>query len=102
MGRNVSGEGYQEISLQNECVRKGIVLHELMHTLGFYHEQGRYDRDKFVEIFWENIIDGKQLIYSAGVVSKNESCRNVYHHIMKIRTQSKLYKQNYSQMILVI
>ena len=55
MGRNVSGEGYQEISLQNECVRKGIVLHELMHTLGFYHEQGRYDRDKFVEIIITHI-----------------------------------------------
>ena len=77
MGRNVSVEGYQEVSLQKGCLRKGIILHELMHTLGFYHEQGRYDRDKYVEIFWENIIDGKQLIHYTGSVSKNESCGNV-------------------------
>ncbi|OWA52623.1 putative Acidic mammalian chitinase [Hypsibius exemplaris] len=33
----------------------GIAQHELMHALGFYHEQARADRDDFVEINFDNI-----------------------------------------------
>ena len=46
------------MSLGPECLQTSIVLHELLHALGFWHEQSRPDRDQYVEIFWENIKQG--------------------------------------------
>uniref|UniRef100_A0AC35FMV6 Metalloendopeptidase n=1 Tax=Panagrolaimus sp. PS1159 TaxID=55785 RepID=A0AC35FMV6_9BILA len=37
------------------CVEHDIVVHELMHTLGLWHEHMRADRDKFIKVHYENI-----------------------------------------------
>ncbi|MBF0208189.1 MAG: M12 family metallopeptidase [Oligoflexia bacterium] len=50
--------GIQPIYLKEECSTQNI-LHEIMHALGFIHEQSRPDRDSFVEVVWENIEEGK-------------------------------------------
>jgi hypothetical protein len=46
--------GMQPIWIGSECSPADIA-HELMHVLGFIHEQNRTDRDHFVEILWDNI-----------------------------------------------
>ena len=51
----------QEISIGSGCEYKGVVMHELLHALGFYHEQSRYDRDDFVKILFENVQAGKNI-----------------------------------------
>jgi len=39
------------ISIQGPgCMYTTTILHEIMHTLGFYHEQARSDRNKYVDI----------------------------------------------------
>ncbi|RXG53710.1 Astacin-like metalloendopeptidase [Armadillidium vulgare] len=51
--------GAQMVNFTKWCYMKlGHVLHELLHVLGFYHEQCRIDRDNFVAIISENIIQG--------------------------------------------
>ncbi|XP_057316011.1 hatching enzyme 1.2-like isoform X2 [Hydractinia symbiolongicarpus] len=48
--------GQNRISLQGPgCFQKGVIIHEVMHNLGFYHEQSRPDRDKYIRILWNNI-----------------------------------------------
>ncbi|XP_077864429.1 kielin/chordin-like protein [Saccoglossus kowalevskii] len=52
--------GIQTLYLGQGCVYTGIIQHEFLHALGFWHEQSRYDRDNYVEINWDNIIEGKE------------------------------------------
>ncbi|XP_049546486.1 hatching enzyme 1.2-like [Anopheles darlingi] len=49
--------GRQVVNLQrNGCLQQeGTIVHELMHVLGFLHEHTRYDRDRFVNIFFRNV-----------------------------------------------
>ena len=49
--------GRQELWLNRDqgCVQEYIVVHELLHALGFHHEQTRPDRDSYITIHWDNI-----------------------------------------------
>lgn len=47
--------GKQRIHLNPTSLSSGTVAHEIMHSLGFYHEHTRSDRDRFVDIKWNNI-----------------------------------------------
>lgn len=57
--------GRQTVNLQlyepeAGCFRLGTIIHEFLHTLGFYHMQSATERDDFVRIAWENIQAGTE------------------------------------------
>lgn len=60
----------QDLYLGSNCYYKGVVLHEMNHATGFYHEQSRPDRDKYVQVNWDNIQSGK---------SRNSKLKNERH-----------------------
>lgn len=53
----------QIVNLQTPgCTTKiGTPIHELMHAVGFLHEQNRYDRDGFVRVLTQNIKPGENV-----------------------------------------
>jgi len=52
--------GAQDLALDSQCQRdRGTIAHELMHALGFHHEQSRSDRDKYVFLDF-NQLPGQQ------------------------------------------
>ncbi|XP_072237251.1 low choriolytic enzyme-like [Leuresthes tenuis] len=54
-------KGGQYISLEkNGCLYHSTVQHEILHALGFHHEQVRSDRDRYVRILTENIQKGRE------------------------------------------
>jgi len=55
------GNGPQAISIGKNCDKFGIVVHELGHVVGFWHEHTRPDRDNHVQIVRDHIIVGKAM-----------------------------------------
>ncbi|CAG7700787.1 unnamed protein product [Allacma fusca] len=52
--------GGQAVTLGDGCVYPGIAIHELMHAVGFWHEQSRFDRDDYVTVYFNNINPGME------------------------------------------
>lgn len=64
------GNGPQAISIGRNCDKFGIVVHELGHVVGFWHEHTRPDREKHVVIEHNNIMKGQD--YNFNMLSPDE------------------------------
>lgn len=50
-----SGLITQDLTLPPQCIKERGAIHEIIHALGFGHEQTRGDRDDYVQVNWNNI-----------------------------------------------
>jgi hypothetical protein len=50
--------GVQRVRIGLTC-SIGTIIHEIGHTVGLSHEHNRFDRDKYVRVEWDNIVNGQ-------------------------------------------
>ena len=56
LGRRLDAGGTQFIMCgPGACNDPALVSHEFGHAIGFFHEQSRPDRDRYLRIHWQNI-----------------------------------------------
>ncbi|CAF3391332.1 unnamed protein product [Rotaria sp. Silwood1] len=78
MGRTKTS-GAQDLSLQKSgCVTQNIVIHELLHAVGFAHEQTRPDRDQHVTVNYNNIEAGKESNFQRYLTSEVNTFSKAY------------------------
>jgi hypothetical protein len=74
--------GGQSINLADGCISRRVISHELMHALGFFHEQSRADRDQFVQIKYENIIEEMKINFEIRPTSVDNGSPYDYASLM--------------------
>ncbi|XP_061782742.1 bone morphogenetic protein 1-like isoform X2 [Nerophis lumbriciformis] len=72
------GGGPQAISIGKNCDKFGIVVHELGHVIGFWHEHTRPDRDQHVSIIRDNIQQGQEYNFLKMEPGEVDSLGEVY------------------------
>lgn len=68
------------VSLTDGCFHKSTILHELGHAIGFWHEHQRPDRDNYVEIQYENILDGLEYSFDKKTDDDVDSLNEAYDY----------------------
>ncbi|XP_070762942.1 high choriolytic enzyme 1-like [Enoplosus armatus] len=75
----------QALSLMRQgCLYHHVVQHELLHALGFKHEQCRSDRDQYIRIQWENVIPGWEYAFDK-INTLNQGTPYDYNSVMQYK-----------------
>lgn len=86
--------GRQTVSLGIGCAHHSVILHELGHVVGFWHEQNRPDRDKFVNIVWDNIISKYTFAFHKYSTHKIDSLGVMYDYKSVMHYGNKAFSKN--------
>ncbi|XP_054712842.1 blastula protease 10-like [Uloborus diversus] len=76
----------QDVNLGPGCEHLQIAMHEIGHSLGFYHEHSRRDRSTVLKILWHNIQKGMAGQFSPG----NDDSRAVPYDVTSVMHYSPM------------
>lgn len=88
--------GKQEVNLQSpNCLRTyGTPIHELMHALGFLHEQNRHERDNYVKVLSENVKPGLLVNFEKGSSKTHSGFGIEYDYASVMHYSSTSFSKN--------
>ncbi|CAH0722258.1 unnamed protein product, partial [Brenthis ino] len=89
-----AGRGIHIMNLARDTPGRGcfmpvVIVHEWLHILGFFHMQSTYNRDNYVRIHFENIVDdmaynfyryGANVVSNLGLPYEYTSCMHYTTH----------------------
>lgn len=96
IGRN------QGVSVGRRCFAFFTALHELGHALGYYHEQSRPDRDDYVQIVADNLVDGAESEFEKLTSDRVDSLGVGYDYNSIMHYDGTLYSRNGSPTIIAL
>ncbi|KXJ19193.1 uncharacterized protein LOC110231216 [Exaiptasia diaphana] len=76
----VKSIGRQTVSIGHNCDDRKIIIHELGHTIGLFHEQNRPDRDHYIKVLYNNIIPAYHYAYQIKSGWHPESIKTKYDY----------------------
>ncbi|KAG8309061.1 hypothetical protein J6590_095015 [Homalodisca vitripennis] len=76
------------------CMRHGVIMHELLHTLGLYHQQSASNRDQYVQINWQNIKEGHKRNFCKFLPSTTSSFGVPYDYSSIMHYSSHAFSRN--------
>lgn len=79
---------------RNGCLFEGIVVHEIIHTLGFRHMHDHNDRDNYVRIVWENIAPQHHPIFEIATSYWYDDFNTPYDFRSIMHYSSETFTQN--------
>lgn len=83
--------GKQPINISDLC-STGNTIHEIAHAMGLWHEQSREDRDKFIKVRWENILDSEKHNFNQHITDGDDVGEYDYQSVMHYG--SKAFSKN--------
>uniref|UniRef100_A0A0K0DUU8 Metalloendopeptidase n=1 Tax=Strongyloides stercoralis TaxID=6248 RepID=A0A0K0DUU8_STRER len=90
-GKQIIQLGSKESST---CFLKRIVTHELLHSVGLYHEHMRKDRDDYVIIHKENIKEGTEVQFQKIIGSGVSTYNTPYDYLSIMHYGKNFFAKN--------
>uniref|UniRef100_A0A0N4ZTU2 Metalloendopeptidase n=1 Tax=Parastrongyloides trichosuri TaxID=131310 RepID=A0A0N4ZTU2_PARTI len=90
----------QDVSIGRGCEMAGIVQHETLHALGFFHEQSRPDRDQYLTIALNNVASSKKHNYQIHTSDESDTLGIPYNYGSAMQYDKKAFASN-NQVVMI-